>query len=78
MALVMMVSAKREAIMIAATTVSRIRKQDVLVMIVANPIATTISPPKILRFSAKAALWFWLFGFHFGYHVCPLLVERQG
>jgi hypothetical protein len=70
MLFVMMVTAKGESIMVAMTTVPRIRKRYIFVFIVAYPVATAFSLYQVFRFSAEPAPGFWLFLYGFIIMLC--------
>jgi len=79
MLLVMMVTAKGESIMVAMTTVPRIRKRYIFVFIVAYPVATAFSLYQVFRFAAEPAPGFWLFLYGFIIMLCChflFVVER--
>jgi hypothetical protein len=70
MLLVMMVTAKGESIMVAMTTVPRIRKRYIFVFIVAYPVATACSLYQVFRFAVEPAPKFWLFLYGFIFMLC--------
>jgi hypothetical protein len=80
MLLGMMVTAKGESIMVAMTTVPRIRKRYIFVFIVAYPVATAFSLYQIFRFATEPAPKFWLFLYGFIFMLCChflFVLERQ-
>jgi len=80
MLLGMMVTAKGKSIMIAMTTIPRIRKRYIFVFIVAYPVATAFSLYQVFRFAAEPAPKFWLFLYGFIFMLyCHFLfvVERR-
>jgi len=70
MLLGMMVTAKGKSIMVAMTTVPRIRKRYIFVFIVAYPVATAFSLYQVFRFPAEPAPKYWLFLYGFIFMLC--------
>jgi len=66
----MMVTTKGKSIMVAMTTIPRIRKHSVFVFIVAYPVATAFSLYQVFRFAAEPAPKFWLFLYGFIFILC--------
>jgi hypothetical protein len=60
MFLVEVETAEREAAVIPAATVPSVGKQDVFVLVVANPVSTALRPGQVLRRPAQAAPRNWL------------------
>ena len=53
----MVEAAKRVAAVVAMATVSRVGEEHILVLIIANPLATALGPHEPATFAAQPAAW---------------------